>query len=79
MCRSVLTENLNRALLHANEVREKKNLTNADLQKAYAKNLVLPDKYTHLVKNRIYKRLEARVNSAEKMFYGIKAILSRRL
>jgi hypothetical protein len=41
--------------------------------------MVSLDKYTYIVKNRIYKKIEAKVNSAEKLFYGIKAILGKRL
>lgn len=74
-----LEENTGRALLHANEAKDRENLSNANLQKAYANNLVMLDKYTYIVKNRIYKKIESKVNSAEKLFYGIKAILGRRL
>lgn len=74
-----LEDNTDKALLHANEVKDRRNLTNASLQKAYANNLVSLDKYTYIVKNRIYKKIEAKVNSAEKLFYGIKAILGKRL
>jgi hypothetical protein len=74
-----LEENTGRALLYANEVKDRKNLSNANLQKAFANNLVALDKYTYIVKNRIYKKIESKVNSAEKLFYGIKAILGRRL
>jgi hypothetical protein len=72
-------ENLGKALLFACETKGKSNLSNATLQKAYAKKLVALDEYAYIVKNRIYKRIEARVNAAEKLFYGIKAILGRRL
>jgi hypothetical protein len=74
-----LEDNTDKALLYANEVKDRRNLTNASLQKAYANNMVSLDKYTYIVKNRIYKKIEAKVNSAEKLFYGIKAILGKRL
>jgi hypothetical protein len=78
IAKAFFEENAGKALLHANDTREKKGLSNASLQKAYANNLVAVDEYTLIVKNRIYKRLESKINSAERLFYGIKAILGRR-
>lgn len=74
-----LEENSNKALLFANDAKNSMSLSNANLQKAYASNLVSIDKYTYMVKNRIYKKLQSKVDSAEKLFYGIKSILGRRL
>ncbi|NBI07536.1 hypothetical protein [Senegalia massiliensis] len=75
---SFYNSNLDRALLYTNENKEKENLTNASLQKAFANRIVEIDEYTKIVKNRIYKKIESKLSSSEKIFYGIKAILGNR-
>lgn len=48
-------------------------------QKAVADQAVAIDAYVAIIKNRIYKRIEAKINSAEKVFYSLKTILGKRL
>lgn len=47
--------------------------------KALANKNTLQENYVYIVKNRIYKKILAKITSAEKVFYSVKTILGRRL
>lgn len=48
-------------------------------KKAVANTETIIDNYTYIIKNRIYKKIKARVETADKVFYSVKAILGKRL
>jgi hypothetical protein len=68
---AILSENWDKAMLNVNgKVNEQKSKANLS---------TVVDSYVAIVKKAIYKRIDSKLKYADKIFYGVKAVLGGRL